>query len=223
MRSLLSWLAALAPLARAGVVGGLIIVLVALAVVAASPEQEGDLIGAFTPGIFKGQVDAESLQEKDSAGGAIAAAFERIRRTPAPTARRDVRVIAVAAGGDHSLAAKSDGTVWAWHTLAVKTDGTVWGWGHNESGQIGTERDAYCTEPVPVQVPGIVLTAAESGPVSGVTRVARTRGVMAGSRHSVALKDDGTVWAWGSNGSGQLGDGTTTDRRTPTLVSAFTR
>ena len=42
--------------------------------------------------------------------------------------------------------------------------------------------------------------------------------IAAGGNHSLALKSDGTVWAWGYNGSGQLGDGTTTNRRTPTSI-----
>lgn len=45
--------------------------------------------------------------------------------------------------------------------------------------------------------------------------------VAAGGVHSLALKDDGTVWAWGFNDTGQLGDGTTTDRNTPVQVSAL--
>src|SRR5881628_2032757 len=52
--------------------------------------------------------------------------------------------------------------------------------------------------------------------VSGLTSVVA---VAAGWGHSVALKSDGTVWAWGYNGYGQLGDGTTTQRLTPVQVS----
>lgn len=45
--------------------------------------------------------------------------------------------------------------------------------------------------------------------------------ISGGKEHSLALKSDGTVWAWGYNGWGQLGDGTTTDRRTPVQVSGL--
>jgi alpha-tubulin suppressor-like RCC1 family protein len=46
--------------------------------------------------------------------------------------------------------------------------------------------------------------------------------VSAGNEHSLTLKDDGTVWAWGSNGSGRLGDGTTMNRSVPVQVSGLT-
>ncbi|PYQ88998.1 MAG: hypothetical protein DMG03_02550, partial [Acidobacteria bacterium] len=44
----------------------------------------------------------------------------------------------------------------------------------------------------------------------------------AGGAHSVVLTDTGTVWTWGANGFGQLGDGTTTTRSTPTWISSIT-
>jgi alpha-tubulin suppressor-like RCC1 family protein len=56
-----------------------------------------------------------------------------------------------------------------------------------------------------VQVPGL----------SGVTALA------AGAYHTLALKQDGTGWAWGRNDLGQLGDGTTTHRLSPVQVPAF--
>ncbi len=101
---------------------------------------------------------------------------------------------AIAAGADFSLALRSDGTVWAW--------------GHNDSGQLGdgTRTQGYAGRQTPAQV-------------SGLTGV---RAIAAGSSHAVALKTDGTVWAWGSNIYGQLGDGTNTDRLTPVQVSGLT-
>jgi alpha-tubulin suppressor-like RCC1 family protein len=53
-----------------------------------------------------------------------------------------------------------------------------------------------------------------------VSTLARVVAVAA-SNHSVALKSDGTVWAWGWNSYGQLGDGTTTDRSTPGPVTGL--
>ncbi|WP_395836206.1 RCC1 domain-containing protein [Cystobacter fuscus] len=46
--------------------------------------------------------------------------------------------------------------------------------------------------------------------------------VIAGATHSLALRSDGTVWAWGNNDNGQLGDGTTTHRLSPVQVPGLT-
>ncbi len=152
-------------------------------------------------------------------------------------------VIAVAAGSSHTIALKSDGTVWTWgynsygqlgdgtvadkytpvqvsslsgvtaiaggwfYTVALKSDGTVWAWGDNSSGQLGDGSTTYRT--TPVQVSGL----------SGVTAIAVGGGEY--GHHTVALKSDGTVWAWGWNYYGQLGDGTTTERYTPVPVSSL--
>jgi alpha-tubulin suppressor-like RCC1 family protein len=53
---------------------------------------------------------------------------------------------------------------------------------------------------------------------SGTARAATVAG---GGNHTVLAKPDGTVWAWGSNSNGQLGDGTTTTRKSPQQVSAL--
>jgi len=92
------------------------------------------------------------------------------------------------------------------HTVALKTDGTVWAWGHNNTGQLGDGTETDSTTPVQVVGPG------GSGVLTDV------RYVEAGDSYTVAIKSDNTVWAWGDNGSGQLGDGTNTDRKTPVQV-----
>ncbi len=151
-------------------------------------------------------------------------------------------VTAVAAGAYQSLALRSDGTVWSWgfnalgqlgdgttverhlpvavsgfsgvkavatgvfHNVALKTDGTVWAWGWNGIGQLGdgTTIDRWR----PVRVAGL----------NGMTSVS------AGAYHTVASRgSDGTVWAWGWNRYGQLGEATTVDHRTPTVVAGLTR
>jgi hypothetical protein len=90
------------------------------------------------------------------------------------------------------------------HTLLVKPDGSTWAWGTNSNGELGdnttTRRD----------VPNAV-----SGLSSGVIAVA------AGLSHSLALKDNGTVWAWGYNGNGQLGLNDTTRRLVPVQISTL--
>jgi hypothetical protein len=84
----------------------------------------------------------------------------------------------------------------AGHTVALKKDGTVWAWGDNDYGELGdgtqTLREA------PVQVKG----------EDGVGYLTGVIAVEAGETHVMALKGDGTVWAWGKNLSGQLGNGT---------------
>jgi len=89
-----------------------------------------------------------------------------------------------------------------YHTLVLKADGTVWAWGFNGSGQLGDGTTTQRTTPVQVM-------AAANKPLTGV------KAITAGANHSVALKTDGTVWAWGNNGSGQLGNGSTTNRSYP--------
>ncbi len=95
------------------------------------------------------------------------------------------------------------------HSLALKSDGTVWAWGSNSKGQLG---DGFTVDQLtPVQVmmsPSIGLT--------GVTAIA------AGVDFSLALKSDGTVWAWGYNSSSQLGNGLTTDSPIPVQVTGLT-
>ncbi len=155
---------------------------------------------------------------------------------------------AISANSNHSLTVRADGTVWAWgnndhgqlgdgtlkpaslpkqvkggtgkkwlggikavsaglcHSLAVGNDGTVWAWGWNDQGQLGngTAKDSH----VPVQV----KDSSGKGRLEGIVAVS------AGFSHSLALANDGTVWAWGSNTSGQLGDKTATDRTLPVQV-----
>ncbi len=89
------------------------------------------------------------------------------------------------------------------HTLALKENGTVWAWGNGFNGRLGDGNAV--SSPLPVQVVG----EAGQGLLEDVVQVG------AGSTHSAALKSNGTVWTWGSNGAGRLGDGTTTDRDTP--------
>ena len=91
---------------------------------------------------------------------------------------------------------------------AIKTDGTLWMWGANNAGQLGqcdtTDRSS------PVQVGALTTWEKIS-----------TGGVIATS-HTLAIKTDGTLWAWGKNGVGELGTGNTTSRSSPVQVGALT-
>jgi alpha-tubulin suppressor-like RCC1 family protein len=89
------------------------------------------------------------------------------------------------------------------HSLALKSDGTVWAWGSNSNGQLGD--GTLIDELTPVQV----------SQASGMTNVTA---IAAGFNFSVALRSDGTVYAWGSNTFGQLGNNTTTDSKTPVAI-----
>ncbi len=145
----------------------------------------------------------------------------------------------IAAGYDHTLAIKNDGKVWAWgsnaygqlgngstissyvhvpvnhlenvitiaagnsHSLAVKNDGTIWAWGDNSNGQLGNGITMNSCS-IPKQVPELKNVVA----------------VAAGYQYSLALTEDGKVWAWGINQFGQLGDGTLDLKRsTPKQVA----
>lgn len=94
-----------------------------------------------------------------------------------------------------------DVSVGASATLALKADGTIWGWGENLYGQLG-DGTRVPQRPTPVR----------SAPGNDWKQVA-TSGI-----HSVALKRDGTLWSWGNNWAGQLGDGTTNSSLVPVQV-----
>jgi alpha-tubulin suppressor-like RCC1 family protein len=104
-------------------------------------------------------------------------------------------VTAVAAGADHSL--------------AVRADGSVWAWGDNTYGELGTNSTTSSTSPVHV------LGSGGTGTLSGVTAVA------AGNSFSLALTSGGNVYAWGYNGDGQLGNNTKTESNVPVEVEGL--
>ncbi|MFF5206375.1 RCC1 domain-containing protein [Streptosporangium sp. NPDC000396] len=154
------------------------------------------------------------------------------RRTPVTAAGLTTAgVVSVAAGDDFNLALLSNGTVEAWgddfrgqlgdgnsgvgvdrltpgtvaglfnitavaagadHSLALRSDGTVWAWGDDTSGQLGDGTIGPADNPRPIQVPGL----------TGIVAIA------AGGDHSLALRSDGVLFAWGDDSAGQLGDGT---------------
>lgn len=135
-------------------------------------------------------------------------------------------VNSINAGFDYASVLKSDGTIWSWgrnlngqlgdgtnvdqlspiqqvqgnfsnvnkifaeynHTFAIKNDGTLWAWGQNTNNALGDGSSSGVHRYVPIQ--SIVLSEAVS--------------FAAGAHHTLALKNDGTVWSWGNNSSGQL-------------------
>ena len=152
-----------------------------------------------------------------------------------------VSFTALAAGGVHSLGLTADGVVYAWgsngsgqlgdgtnitssvpvvvqappgvrftaiaagdyHSLGLGSDGVLYAWGYNNAGQLGVGSTTNSNIPVAVPAP----------PGTTYTEFA------AGAGHTVALGSDGALYSWGSNGSGQLGDGTNTASSVPVAVS----
>lgn len=90
-------------------------------------------------------------------------------------------------------------------TVVLKSDGTVWTWGGNIGGKLGIGDAITNRALVPVEVHG-------PGNVDYLHSVAA---IMGGEVHNVAVKSDGTVWSWGLNFQGGLGDGTTNDSALP--------
>ena len=102
------------------------------------------------------------------------------------------KIVAIAAGGFHSLALASDGSLFAW--------------GDNEYGQLGANSSAFS-----VNSPVLVDQ-------SGVLKGKRIVAISAGDLHSLALSCDGSVFAWGLNEDGQLADGSNSDSFVPVAV-----
>ena len=157
------------------------------------------------------------------------------------------KIIQIAAGYAYSLALASDGTVYAWganaygqlgnglttnsnvpvavvasgaiankkivqitagyyHSLALASDGTVYAWGYNNAGQLGNNSTTNASSPVYTYMSGVL-----AGKI--ITQLT------AGSSHSLALASDGTVYAWGNNASGQIGNGSTVNYSAPVAVT----
>ena len=90
------------------------------------------------------------------------------------------------------------------HTLALGNDGDIYAWGYNSHGQLGNDSTTNSKYPVAVVMP------------SGVTK---WTAVAAGAYHSLAIGNDGNVYAWGQNNFGELGDNSTTDSHVPVMVT----
>ena len=147
----------------------------------------------------------------------------------------------IAVGANYMVGLRPDGTLWSWgdsfggqlgnappggyqfrpvqvgtdtwqqvaaggnHTVAVRTDGSLWAWGSNQYGQLGVGA-SVTNQFTPLQV--------------GTDT--NWQSVSAGLSHTVAVRTDGTLWAWGLNADGQLGDGTTTARIRPVRIGSGT-
>ncbi|MGF2412570.1 T9SS type A sorting domain-containing protein [Ferruginibacter sp.] len=144
----------------------------------------------------------------------------------------------ISAGVEHSIAVKTNGTIWAWgsnfygqlgngtntdtnvpiqigvasnwstigageyHTMSVKTDGTLWGWGTNFWGQLG-DGTAFNDKNIPTQ----------TGTGSNWNQV------VAGNGHTLATQTDASLYAFGRNTDGQLGNGNNATQSTPVQIN----
>ena len=149
---------------------------------------------------------------------------------------------AYVASGVATLAIKTNGTLWSWgdngtgrlgqnvsnttdrsspvqvgaltswsqvasggtHVMAVKTNGTLWGWGRATNGQLGNNNLTNRSSPIQV------------GSLTDWSEVAAGNGI-----NSAAVKTDGTIWVWGYNNAGQLGQNNTANTSSPVQVGAL--
>ena len=161
------------------------------------------------------------------------------KSSPVTTAGGGTNWKQVAAGYYHTAAIKTDGTLWTWgfnaqgqlgdnttvnksspvttagggtnwkqvtggdHTAAIKTDGALWTWGRNDLGQLGDNTSFNKLSPVTTTGGGTNWKQVANGAV-----------------HTTAIKTDGTLWTWGRNYNGQLGDNTTVDKSSPVTTIA---
>lgn len=145
--------------------------------------------------------------------------------------------VTLASGISHAAAIRADGTLWSWgsntkgqlgdssittrstpvqtgsannwvqvaagtaHSVGLQYNGTLWTWGDNSSGQLGTD-----------QIPSYSASPVQIG--SGQS----WKAIAAGDYHTLALRSDGTIWAFGNNSSGQLGDGSGATTNFPVQV-----
>jgi len=165
------------------------------------------------------------------------------RSSPVSVAGGLINWISASAGGSHSIGVRVGGSIWAWgnngqgrlgdntitnrsspvsvvggftdwvsasaggaHSFGIRVNGTLWAWGSNDSGRLGDN-----------------TTTSRSSPVSVVGGFADWVSVSAGDSHNLGVRTNGTIWAWGDNGQGRLGDNSVVNRSSPvSVVGGFT-
>ena len=115
------------------------------------------------------------------------------------TIQRDVPT-AVSGGGTWKQVSLS-----AYHSCGIKSDDTIWCWGPNFNGQLGDNTTTARSTPVALSGGGTWKSVNVSSDATYA--------------HSCGIKSDDTLWCWGNNSAGQLGDNTTTQRLIPTAIS----
>ena len=90
-------------------------------------------------------------------------------------------------------------------TIGTKTDGTLWSWGYGNQGELG-QGSTSDGRSSPIQIPGTTWS----------------KNISTGENFAMATKTDGTLWAWGDNGQGQIGHNSKTKYTSPKQVGADT-
>lgn len=159
---------------------------------------------------------------------------------------QNLKFQAIAAGDDHTVALDVDGNIWGWgrnnagqladdsflnnktspikldlkdtkfkaiacgmyHTIAIDIDGNIWSWGWNYSGQLG-DGTFLKTYPYGRSTPKKITLENDI----------KFQTIAGGTSHTLALDVEGNIWSWGSNSSGELGDGTTKESAIPKKIN----
>ncbi|NYE62719.1 hypothetical protein FHW58_003938 [Duganella sp. 1224] len=220
---------------------------------------------------------------------------DQVNRSVPTLIGKDTNWVGVWAGKYHVVALKSDGTLWAWgrnsegqlgdltlqvrtapvkvggtdktntatytaasaggtHTMAIAKDGSLWTWGDNTYGQLGNAAVSTTPVPTPAKIGSLTYNAVAAGATHSVAidstgklwawgnngsgQVGNNAGsgtvsapaqittdsdwtiIAAGGAHTLAVRSNGTLWAWGANSDGQLGDGSGIDQISPIQVGA---
>lgn len=160
-----------------------------------------------------------------------------ISASPVPKVVVGFSAVSMSVGGYHTLAIRADGALFSWgandkgqlgispsvdgllpaqvgsrtnlaivsaggrHSLTINSDRTLWAWGSNSNGQLGNS----------TVVDSTVVPISPSLPAG-----ARWLSISSGKFHTAAIRDDGTLWTWGLNANGQLGDDSFVDKSVPT-------
>ena len=170
----------------------------------------------------------------------VASTYTNLQQYGTETSWKQVAIAYEGVYGGYTAAIKNDGSLWVWgqnfygqlgtnnttwysspvqtvaggnnwkqvacnggSMAAIKTDGTLWVWGLNTYGQLGTSNITSYSSPVQTIAGGTSWKQVSMSPVN-----------------VAAIKNDGTLWTWGFNSYGQLGDNTTVNKSVPVQTVA---